>query len=34
MGVEDALRGQGAKEGDIVRIADLEFEFTESIDFE
>jgi GTP-binding protein len=34
MGVEDALRGHGAQEGDIVRIADLEFEFTESIDFE
>ncbi|MBS7529227.1 GTPase ObgE [Hazenella sp. IB182353] len=33
MGVEDALRQRGAKEGDTIRIGDLEFELTDSIDF-
>lgn len=27
MGIEDALRAEGAKEGDVVRIKDLEFDF-------
>ncbi|SFJ41641.1 GTPase ObgE [Thermoflavimicrobium dichotomicum] len=34
MGIEDALRERGAKEGDTVRIGELEFEFTESMDYE
>ncbi|RAL26641.1 GTPase ObgE [Thermoflavimicrobium daqui] len=34
MGVEDALRERGAKEGDLVQIGELEFEFTESVDYE
>ncbi|MBN2910153.1 GTPase ObgE [Polycladomyces sp. WAk] len=29
MGVEDALREKGAKEGDTIRIGDMEFEFTD-----
>jgi GTPase len=29
MGVDDALRKQGAQDGDTVRITDYEFEFTE-----
>ena len=29
MGVDDKLKEMGAKEGDIVRILDFEFEFTE-----
>jgi GTP-binding protein len=29
MGLEDALREMGIKEGDLVRIADLEFEYSE-----
>ncbi len=29
MGLEDALRAMGIKEGDLVRIADLEFEYSE-----
>ncbi|MFZ3170553.1 MAG: GTPase ObgE [Carboxydocellales bacterium] len=27
MGIEDALRGEGAKEGDVVRVKDMEFDF-------
>lgn len=34
MGVDDALRERGAQEGDIIHIGELEFEFTENIDFE
>jgi GTP-binding protein len=29
MGIDDALRARGAKDGDIVRIANYEFEFVE-----
>jgi len=29
MGVDDALRERGAKDGDIVRLLDFEFEFIE-----
>ncbi len=29
MGLEDTLREMGIKEGDLVRIADLEFEYSE-----
>jgi GTP-binding protein len=29
MGVDDALRARGAKDGDIVRLLEFEFEFIE-----
>lgn len=29
MGIEDALRAEGAKEGDVIRIKDLEFDFVD-----
>jgi GTP-binding protein len=33
MGVEDALREKGAQEGDIIRIGEMEFELSESMDY-
>lgn len=33
MGVEDALRKRGAKEGDTVRIGEMEFELNDAIDY-
>jgi GTP-binding protein len=32
MGVEDALRERGAKEGDTIRIGDMEFELSDGAD--
>ncbi|SHE47578.1 GTP-binding protein [Seinonella peptonophila] len=32
MGIEDALRGMGAVEGDTIRIGDMEFEFSDHVD--
>jgi GTP-binding protein len=34
MGVEDALRKRGAKEGDTVRIGEMEFELSDGMDIE
>ena len=34
MGVEDALRKRGAKEGDTIRIGEMEFELSDSFDME
>lgn len=33
LGVDDALREAGVAEGDIVGIADYQFEFTDEVDF-
>lgn len=34
MGVEAALRARGAQEGDTIRMGEMEFEFTENLDYE
>lgn len=34
MGIEAALRKRGAKEGDLIRMGEMEFEFTENLDYE
>ncbi|KFZ41156.1 hypothetical protein JS81_03550 [Thermoactinomyces sp. Gus2-1] len=33
MGVEEALRKRGAKDGDTVRIGDMEFELNDAVDY-
>jgi GTPase len=33
MGIEDALRERGAKEGDTIRIGEMEFELSDGADY-